>query len=153
MLALGIELVEGFSRLGAKVVLIPMQPSQDLPLLREIAQAVPSRVGLLQEDLSPRETLAFVSAMDAVVGMRLHSLIFSCISGVPCVGLVYDPKVRNFLDEVGQPSLPIEDATACVVVDECRSIMSETDPESLLFNVERLKKRARAGLQVIYRYI
>ena len=34
--------------------------------------------------------------------MRLHSLIYAASVCVPIVGIVYDPKVKSFLDYVGQ---------------------------------------------------
>jgi polysaccharide pyruvyl transferase CsaB len=36
-----------------------------------------------------------------VVGMRLHSLIFSCLCERPFIGLMYSQKVENFLREIG----------------------------------------------------
>ena len=36
--------------------------------------------------------------------MRLHTLIFAAHMGVPTLGLVYDPKVREYLSMLGFPS-------------------------------------------------
>lgn len=42
------------------------------------------------------------------VGMRLHSLIIACRAACPVVGLVYAPKVRSFLSQLGTPDRSIE---------------------------------------------
>ena len=45
--------------------------------------------------------------------MRLHTLIYAAGSGVPVVGLVYDPKVEAMMGYMGQKfAVPLEDVTA-----------------------------------------
>ena len=36
--------------------------------------------------------------------MRLHTLIFAARMAVPALGLVYDPKVASYLEELGLPA-------------------------------------------------
>ncbi|MBA4337204.1 hypothetical protein C0416_05560 [bacterium] len=47
------------------------------------------------------EILEQIRGAKFVVGVRLHSLIFSSIVGTPFVGISYSKKVENFMDEVG----------------------------------------------------
>lgn len=43
-----------------------------------------------------------ISKLDLVIGMRLHSLILGAGTGIPVIGAEYDPKIRGFLEEIGQ---------------------------------------------------
>jgi len=48
--------------------------------------------------------------LDFFWGVRLHSLIFSVLSGIPFVAVDYDPKIKGFLDILGiNSSIGIED--------------------------------------------
>lgn len=44
----------------------------------------------------------------AVVGMRLHSLIFAVQLGVPAIGIAYDSKCRRFLETLGGSDRTLE---------------------------------------------
>ena len=59
------------------------------------------RAIILPEDHSAGQKAALLARCDLVLGMRFHALIFAVRSGVPSVGLVYDPKVRSLMDQVG----------------------------------------------------
>ena len=68
---------------------------------------------VLREPMPTPLTIAILSKMEIVVSMRLHGLIFSAASGVPLVGVSYDPKVTAFLDYAGQKNhLPLAETDA-----------------------------------------
>jgi polysaccharide pyruvyl transferase CsaB len=48
-----------------------------------------------------------ISTLDLVIGMRLHSLILAAGLGVPVIAAEYDPKVRGFMEEIGQAEYSI----------------------------------------------
>ncbi len=84
---------------------------------------------ILREPMPTALTIALLSGMELVVSMRLHGLIFSAGSGVPLVGVSYDPKVTAFLDYAGQKNhVPLEDAdaqTLCALVDAAAAQRSD----------------------------
>ena len=70
-------------------------------------------------------TIGILARMKTVVGIRLHSLMFSAGQGVPVVGLSYDIKVDGFLKYIGSRTcLQLRTARAddlCRLIDECVS--------------------------------
>jgi len=73
---------------------------------RTVARAADARVVEVE---TPAELMGLVGAMDLVVAMRLHGLVFAAAGGVPAVAWAYDPKVTAFAAEIGLPeSLPVD---------------------------------------------
>ena len=70
-------------------------------------------------------TIGILARMQAVVGIRLHSLMFSAGQGVPVVGMSYDIKVDGFLKYIGSrtclPLRSVRSADLCRLIDECVS--------------------------------
>lgn len=89
---------------GLEILFLLMQPAVD----REAAEQVrclmtePSR--LLDASCSPRELMAVLGQARLCLAMRLHTLIFAARMAVPTMGLVYDPKVASYLQELELPS-------------------------------------------------
>jgi len=54
-------------------------------------------------DLSIEEKIAVIGQSQLLIGMRLHSLIFSAIYATPFIAISYDPKIDAFADIVDQP--------------------------------------------------
>ncbi|MDA3792139.1 MAG: polysaccharide pyruvyl transferase family protein [Elusimicrobia bacterium] len=50
-----------------------------------------------------------IRQMDILAGMRLHSLICGAISGIPMVGIGYDPKVESFCRYMDIPVLKLSE--------------------------------------------
>jgi polysaccharide pyruvyl transferase CsaB len=91
-----------------KAVFIPFQ-NQEGQLLDDydIAQRVKGllkisdRVEIIDNSISCQDRENEISNCDLVLGMRLHSIIMAARYGIPVVGLIYDPKVRVILEQLG----------------------------------------------------
>ncbi len=90
---------------GAVIAVLVFDPIRDRPISEALAEACGGRV--VEAD-SPQDLLAVVGAMDLVLGVRLHALIFAASRGTPALGLAYDPKVSAFMADVGLRSLPAD---------------------------------------------
>jgi len=56
----------------------------------------------------PRKALELISTFDAVISVRLHGLIFCALTGVPCVPIAYDEKVRSAAERLGLGDLAVD---------------------------------------------
>ena len=69
--------------------------------------------------------IGILARMKTVVGIRLHSLMFSAGQGVPVVGLSYDIKVDGFLKYIGSRTClqlrTVQADELCRLIDECVS--------------------------------
>lgn len=87
----------------AEVVFLPMQYPADVEASLQVAGFMGRPARVVSERCDVPTVMALYGAMDVVLGMRLHALIFAALQGVPHLGVVYDPKVASFLEIVGQP--------------------------------------------------
>lgn len=88
----------------ADSVLIPFFHDEDMKVCQAIADQMDGQVGCLRRKYLSEETLSIIGCMDILVGIRLHSLIYAAVMGVPMLGISYDPKVGSFLASIHQPT-------------------------------------------------
>ncbi|WP_310830529.1 polysaccharide pyruvyl transferase CsaB [Paenibacillus pedocola] len=62
--------------------------------------ALGGAVSLCEDALHPQQMLREVAECDALIGMRLHSLIYAAGRRVPLMGISYDPKIDHFLERI-----------------------------------------------------
>lgn len=89
---------------GREIVFVAMQPASDGKASLSVMGRMKNRAYLVSGGCTPGELMAVFGKADAVISMRLHSLIFAARMGTPAVGFVYDPKVESYLDMLGMPS-------------------------------------------------
>jgi len=122
--AVGVDASEWEPRVSAALDLfveardgeIVFLPFQSAPGAREddrsVAERVRRRMGqkdrarIAEPPASARAALAMISEADAVLGMRLHALIFAFSAGIPCVSIGYDPKIDAWMEAAGGTSRP-----------------------------------------------
>ena len=87
-----------------EILFLMMQPGHDRAATQQVRQAMEEPSYLLEESCTPQELMAVLGQARLCVAMRLHTLIFAARMAVPCLGLVYDPKVESYLQELELPS-------------------------------------------------
>ncbi|MBO4400394.1 MAG: polysaccharide pyruvyl transferase CsaB [Selenomonadaceae bacterium] len=138
---------------GAQIIFIPMQFPNDIQAARETAALMKNPAAVLDEEFSTAEILSLVGNLDALIGIRLHALIFAGVMSVPMLGISYDPKIDRFLDSIGEkPVGNLSDVTAEKIFDAVTSKLSAGNfhNESLLKNLRELaRQNARLALELL----
>lgn len=131
-------------RYNADSVLIPFHYEQDAPVIEELAGRLGGDACYLTDKLLIDEMLSLTGNLDLLVGVRLHSLIYAAVSGVPSIGISYDPKIDAFLDSVSRKSVSdtreftLEKLLPAVdeILENRQEILAETERQ-----VEVLRRR------------
>ncbi len=98
---------------GGRAVFLPMQLPGDVTASRQVAAAMETEPFLPLASHDPAELMDLTAALDLVVAVRFHSLVFAALAGVPLVGVSYDPKIDHFLGSLGlEPVADLADLTA-----------------------------------------
>ena len=88
----------------AEVLFMLMQPEVDRGMTESVRKEMKETSYVLDVPATPREMMAVLGQAKLCLAMRLHTLIFAARMAVPTMGLVYDPKVENYLQELELPS-------------------------------------------------
>lgn len=91
------------ARDGVPIVFIPMHGEHDEKTSQELAAMMQENCLVVPGNLSIEEKITVIGQSDLLIGMRLHSLIFSAIQATPFIALSYDPKIDAFADIAKQP--------------------------------------------------
>jgi polysaccharide pyruvyl transferase CsaB len=101
---------------NAEVLFIPMQLSpnnkinDDRSRINEILDTMinKDKAKFIRNQYRPQNILGVIKRADLVIGMRLHSIIFATVAKSPVIGLIYDPKVKFFLETTGQENYSLD---------------------------------------------
>ena len=121
---------------GLTVLLVPMQPKNDLALCMETAKRAASGARVCLPE-SAADMMALTAGARMAVGMRLHCLIYAVAAGVPVIGLSYDPKIDALMKCLGQ-SWVYDSGT--VTADDLRQAA-----EAVLADEEKIREQIRTA--------
>ena len=132
-----------YEKYGLLPVFIPIELPGDIEAARKVTDLMrcPYRACALRHEAE--ELLGMLGAMDVVVGMRLHSLIFATGGGAPVIGISYDVKVDSFIRDIGSDAcIPLKDLTAEALKAQIDKILTSGSA-----NVGLARERLRQGQQ------
>ncbi|MFP4630762.1 MAG: polysaccharide pyruvyl transferase CsaB [Candidatus Acetothermia bacterium] len=88
---------------GVTIVLFSSESPADRQLNSDLQSYTDAPTKVLDVDhLSPIQLIDMMEDLDLVIAGRLHTLIFSFISGVPVQGISYDPKMDSLIEEINE---------------------------------------------------
>jgi polysaccharide pyruvyl transferase CsaB len=110
------SLADFLNTLGEKnnisITIIPFHQGKDVEISKKLQGMleVDSRLRSYTDNLD--EVNEFYKKLDLFIGVRLHSLIFSVVNGIPFIGISYDPKTDSLIEEMGyQDKITTENIT------------------------------------------
>ena len=138
---------------GGRLLFLPfhVEPgtNDDVAAARRVAALLRHGEGaaVVAERYPPRMLAGIIGNADLVLGMRLHSVIFSVAAGVPFVALEYDPKIAGMTSLAGfeEFTIPLGGIESDVLAGRLRQALRERDRFSQLAGIEsgELRRRAR----------
>ena len=112
----------------AEVLFLLMQPEVDRGMTEAVRKEMQEHSYVLDVPTTPREMMAVLGQAKLCLAMRLHTLIFAARMAVPTLGLVYDPKVASFLQELELPSAgDVEHFDAKAAIAAADGLMGDYD--------------------------
>ena len=134
-----------YERHGLASLFVLMQPELDRAISRRVLDAMHAPGGVLEGTQVPSEIMGVVARGRLCLAMRLHTLIFAARTGVPLVGMVYDPKVSSYLQELDMPCAgEVSAFDAAVAKEQVDSLMADYEArrQDLSQRAEQLNRAA-----------
>lgn len=97
------EALDKLARKGYSIVFVPMHGKHDEKASMDVGDLMQEASEIFPCDCEVEEKIAIIGKADLLIGMRLHSLIFSAITYTPFIALSYDPKIDAFAEICKQP--------------------------------------------------
>ncbi len=125
---------------GLTPVFLSLNIYHDTTAALQVIEHLSCPYHILDEGTEPEMLISALSYMDVVVSMRLHGLILSSLSGIPLVGVSYDPKIGSFLKYLGYGTcLELGEVTAeKLTADLDKAAAQIPDRETLRQHADRL---------------
>ncbi|MEW5323155.1 polysaccharide pyruvyl transferase CsaB [Geobacillus thermoleovorans] len=136
-------------------VFVPMEGRHDIYASEQVVKQMAHGASchILGPDFTPNQYLHFISLCRLTIGMRLHSLIFSALAGVPHIGLSYDPKVESLLKRSGMwdYSFRLDDIDAVKLVNNTRYMLRRRESLSRIVrqNAEQMRRDALENIRLL----
>lgn len=130
-----------FEKYGFIPLFMTMQKNKDSKETLRIIDEMKCKAYIFQSDRVD-EVIAVIGKAKAVIGMRLHTLVYAAKGGVPAIGLAYDPKIKGFMHYMGQDLMADVET---VTKDELFSLI-----DKVIVNNEALRSQSLLRAKELY---
>ncbi len=153
------ELIKSLVYLYEEYQLVPLfipMSQEDTVIMKKIASRLDIPYKVLTDIYEPEELIGIMKQLVMVLAMRLHTLIYSSIAATPMVGLIYDPKIKGYLDYIGQPAAgDVKSIESIMINIEADKIMKnyEKEKDKLEIRMNELKELTRENVKLAFELI
>ena len=142
-----------------KIIFIPFNTKEDASLSVEIMELIKNKeqVYILKEQFEPEVLLTLISKLSFMLGVRLHSIMFSCLTCTPFLAFDYDPKVKNFVYGLDLPELilDLDDYSFKIIKKKIEYIRENNDKIINIFQkkIKNIKEKANNNNDLLFRLL
>ncbi|MCK9217457.1 MAG: polysaccharide pyruvyl transferase CsaB [Firmicutes bacterium] len=153
------ELIKSLIYLYEEYRLVPLfipMSQEDVVIMKRIASRLDIPYKVLTNIYEPEELIGIMKQLVMVLAMRLHTLIYSSIAATPMVGLIYDPKIKGYLDYIGQPAAgDVKSIESIMINIETDKIMKdyEKEKDKLEIRMNELKELTKENVKLAFELI
>lgn len=138
---------------GYDVLLVPFHMPRDNVYSRDIAELSKNKdkVQVVKNTYSAGELMGIFNRLKILVAMRLHSLVYGANVNLPMVGIIYDPKVRAMVNELGiMEAVEVNDFSADELYLKVKRTLDnlESSKFTLAKNTEIMRKKAQTNIEI-----
>lgn len=140
---------------GITPIFVPMEGHHDVNASKLVVEkmAHQDKIQILGGNFTPNQYLHFISHCEMTIGLRLHSLIFSCLVGIPHIGISYDKKVESLLKRSGMwdYSFRLEELDTDKLVENAKYVLEHRDELRLKVeeNAAQMRKDALENIELL----
>lgn len=143
-----------YEKYGLFSVFVPMQRKNDFDIANEIKNRMKNRSVVIGADYSAQSLLSVMDEMTVCVGMRLHTLIYSASRGVPTIGIVYDPKVKGFMEYMETDRcVPVEEISSEKLIELLDGVCGDYDNirARIKYNIMSMRNKAKENSEFLHK--
>lgn len=139
-----------------KLVILPFYYKQD----RKVGEALLSMVNNSDEtcvfcdrELDHFEIAGIIANLDMLIGMRLHSIIFASMSGIPSISISYLSKVSSYMKQINctEWDIPIAAFESNLLVEKTSDILVDLKSAgtNVRENFERIRRNSMENFVIL----
>lgn len=136
---------------GLTPVFLSLNITYDTKAAKQVTAHLHCPYVILDDGAEPELLISVLARMTAVISLRLHGLILSSLSGIPMVGVSYDPKIGSFLRYLdGSDCIDLHNVTEENLIEALRQAMEKLpSKKELAENASRLKAVERGNMEAV----
>lgn len=143
---------------GYDILMVPFHMPRDNVYSKKIIEysKYSDRINVLQKNYNAQELMGIFRRCKLLLAMRLHSLIYGACVDMPMVGMIYDPKVKAMIKELGvEEFIDVENFTEEEFLQNIKLTLNniEQRKNSIIKNTEVQKERAKENIDIALQLI
>lgn len=141
------------AEMGWDVLFVPFHLPKDHIYSMEIAKLCKhkDKIKTITKTYNAEELMGIFGLLKVLLAMRLHSLIYASGANLPMVGLIYDPKVKAMINELGIVEyVNVENFTSQELIKQVAKAIDNIDERKIVLekNTDKMKKKAKENIEI-----